>query len=238
MESKIGTYVRIRAKKTLKESREKYVHNSVLVYVKDKMPASFDLDEVIAELERTIPVELFHEVDSIYIGQFKEINDRDLESVYKDGSIYTTNLQTSEQSMYETIVHELAHALEEVYGLDIYMDDLIEREFLGKRKKNNEKAIEDMKKVKDDTVPRWMREGLDAETARLLSLETALGAARLAVASTEDPGNLQAQVTSPGGTTEAAINVLNDSRVGDTLQQAVSAARARAGELAKLLDQG
>ena len=81
-----------------------------------------------------------------------------------------------------------------------------------------------------------VREGLDAETARLLTLETALGAARLALASTEDPGNLQAQVTSPGGTTEAAIKVLNDSGVRDTLQQAVSAARARGGELAKLLD--
>ena len=82
-----------------------------------------------------------------------------------------------------------------------------------------------------------VREGLDAQTARLLSLETALGAARLAVESTEDPGSLQAQVTSPGGTTEAAINVLNNSGVRDTLQQAVSAARARGGELAKLLDQ-
>ena len=81
-----------------------------------------------------------------------------------------------------------------------------------------------------------MREGLDAQTARLLSLETALGAARLAIASTEDPGNLQAQVTSPGGTTEAAIKVLEDSGVRDTLQNAVSAARARGGELAKLLD--
>jgi len=81
-----------------------------------------------------------------------------------------------------------------------------------------------------------VREGLDAETARLLTLETTLGAARLALASTEDPGNLQAQVTSPGGTTEAAIKVLNDSGVTDTLQQAVSAARARGGELAKLLD--
>ena len=81
-----------------------------------------------------------------------------------------------------------------------------------------------------------VREGLDAETARLLSLETALGAARLALASTEDPGELQAQVTSPGGTTEAAIKILDDSRVRDTLQQAVSAARARGGELAKLLD--
>jgi len=81
-------------------------------------------------------------------------------------------------------------------------------------------------------------EGLDAQTARLLSLETALGAARLAVESTEDPGSLQKQVTSPGGTTEAAIKVLNDSGVRDTLQQAVSAARARGGELAKLLDRG
>ncbi len=79
-------------------------------------------------------------------------------------------------------------------------------------------------------------EGLDAQTARLLSLETALGAARLAVESTEDPGSLQAQVTSPGGTTEAAINVLNNSGVRGALQQAVSAARARGGELSKLLD--
>jgi len=81
-----------------------------------------------------------------------------------------------------------------------------------------------------------VREGLDAQTARSLSLETALGAARLALASTEDPGNLQAQVTSPGGTTEAAIKVLDDSGVRDNLQKAVSAARARGGELAKLLD--
>ena len=82
-----------------------------------------------------------------------------------------------------------------------------------------------------------VKEGLDTQTARLLSLETALGAARLAVDSSEDPGSLQAQVTSPGGTTEAAINVLNNSGVRDALQKAVSAARARGGELAKLLDQ-
>jgi len=81
-----------------------------------------------------------------------------------------------------------------------------------------------------------VREGLDTQTARLLSLETALGAARLAVESTEDPGSLQKQVTSPGGTTEAAIKVLNDSGVRETVQKAVSAARARGSELAKLLD--
>jgi len=81
-----------------------------------------------------------------------------------------------------------------------------------------------------------VREGLDKETARLLSLETALGAARLAIESTDNPGILQKQVTSPGGTTEAAIQVLNNYGVQNTLQKAVSAARARGSELAKFLD--
>ncbi len=81
-----------------------------------------------------------------------------------------------------------------------------------------------------------VREGLDEETARLLAIETALGAARLALESTENPGILQKQVTSPGGTTEAAIQVLNDYGVQKTLQKAVSAARTRGSELAKFLD--
>ena len=79
--------------------------------------------------------------------------------------------------------------------------------------------------------------GLDAETARLLTLETALGAARLALESAEDPGTLQKRVTSPGGTTEAAINVLDSSGVNKAFQNAVSAASTRGGELAKLLDE-
>jgi len=79
-------------------------------------------------------------------------------------------------------------------------------------------------------------EGLDADTARLLTLETALGAARLALESAEDPGTLQKRVTSPGGTTEAAINVLDSSEASKAFQKAISAACARGGELAKLLD--
>jgi len=89
-----------------------------------------------------------------------------------------------------------------------------------------------MQAIKDAAVA----EGLDEDTARLLALETALGAARLAVASVEDPGTLQKQVTSPGGTTEAAINVLDSSRVSEAFGKAVFAARARGGELAELLD--
>ena len=80
------------------------------------------------------------------------------------------------------------------------------------------------------------REGLDADTARLLALETALGAARLALESTEGPGQLRERVTSPGGTTEAAIRTLDASNVSDIMQNAVSAARQRSAELAGILE--
>jgi pyrroline-5-carboxylate reductase len=73
--------------------------------------------------------------------------------------------------------------------------------------------------------------GLERETARLLTLETALGAARMALESSEDPATLRARVTSPGGTTERALATLEDAGVRAAFLAAVAAARARAAEL-------
>ena len=74
-------------------------------------------------------------------------------------------------------------------------------------------------------------EGLDENTARLLSLETALGAARLAIETTKSPSELRDQVTSPGGTTEAAIQVLEQVGMSQILKTAVTAARKRSTDL-------
>jgi pyrroline-5-carboxylate reductase len=79
-----------------------------------------------------------------------------------------------------------------------------------------------------------VREGLDADGARLLSIQTALGAARMAVESEDSPGRLRERVTSPGGTTEAALSVFADGGFPDLVARAVSAARKRAGELSEL----
>ena len=49
--------------------------------------------------------------------------------------IYLTNHQLSEEDMIDDIIHELAHAAEETYGMIIYGDGRIEREFLAKREK-------------------------------------------------------------------------------------------------------
>jgi pyrroline-5-carboxylate reductase len=78
-------------------------------------------------------------------------------------------------------------------------------------------------------------EGLEPEAARLLTIQTALGAARMAVESDESPAQLRARVTSPGGTTERAIATLEDGGLADLTHRALVAARDRARELSDLL---
>lgn len=74
--------------------------------------------------------------------------------------------------------------------------------------------------------------GLPAETARLLTLQTAFGAAKLALEIEEDPAVLRQNVTSPGGTTERAIQVLQHEGLEEMFNKALCAARDRAQELA------
>ncbi len=77
--------------------------------------------------------------------------------------------------------------------------------------------------------------GLKPDIARLLTLETALGAARLALEADDPPLELRRRVTSPGGTTEAAICVLDEEGTAGTIKRAINAARERSSELAKTL---
>lgn len=77
--------------------------------------------------------------------------------------------------------------------------------------------------------------GLSREQSRLLTLQTALGAARMALESNNDPETLRQQVTSPGGTTERALTVMQENGLEDIFDKALHAAFQRARELAKLL---
>lgn len=77
--------------------------------------------------------------------------------------------------------------------------------------------------------------GLDAKTSRLLTLQTALGAARMALESNEDPAELRRKVTSPGGTTEQAILSFESNQLRQLMEQATEAACRRSAELANQL---
>ncbi|RKZ37745.1 MAG: pyrroline-5-carboxylate reductase [Gammaproteobacteria bacterium] len=77
--------------------------------------------------------------------------------------------------------------------------------------------------------------GLPAETARALSLQTAYGAAKMALESEHDPATLRVQVTSPGGTTERALAKFQEGGLEALVLDAVAAARDRSVELGEQL---
>jgi len=74
--------------------------------------------------------------------------------------------------------------------------------------------------------------GLSAEVARLLALQTAYGASRMAQESSQTVKELRQQVTSPGGTTERAIQVFEEGHLRELFKKALRAAKERSEELA------
>ncbi len=78
--------------------------------------------------------------------------------------------------------------------------------------------------------------GLPADSARLLTMQTALGAARMAIESSVGPATLRQHVTSPGGTTERALQTLENGELRQLFDQAVQDACNRSVELSQLLD--
>lgn len=78
------------------------------------------------------------------------------------------------------------------------------------------------------------QEGLDKDTAMRLASRTVAGAGALMLETGDTPNTLRRQVTSPGGTTEAALDVLGAADgLGQLLRRAVSKAAARSRELGK-----
>ena len=75
--------------------------------------------------------------------------------------------------------------------------------------------------------------GLDEVTASLLVQQTALGAAKIALESSESPEQLRKRVTSPGGTTQRAIEVFDEGGFTALVSKALHAARDRSIEMSK-----
>lgn len=75
--------------------------------------------------------------------------------------------------------------------------------------------------------------GLDADTARELTYQTAIGAAELAASSRSSTAELRRQVTSPGGTTEKAMDQFEAGGLRDLVRRALLAAQNRSRELAQ-----
>ena len=79
--------------------------------------------------------------------------------------------------------------------------------------------------------------GLDEKVATALTLQTALGAAQMAITSANSPAELRKNVTSPNGTTQAALEVFDRAQISQNIQAAMAAAQKRSQELAQELSE-
>jgi pyrroline-5-carboxylate reductase len=78
-----------------------------------------------------------------------------------------------------------------------------------------------------------VKNGLPSETAWKLVTQTVYGAARMALETGKSPSDLRVQVTSPGGTTQAALEVMHKRGFESTMEMAIEAATKRGAELRK-----
>jgi hypothetical protein len=112
-----------------------YTPHGIHVYVDSPLNnEELDLEEIISKVESVIPSHLLSEVEMVIVGWFDEFEDRKINAFYKDGTLHVSNIQDDAKDMYDDIIHEIAHSIEEPYGYEIYGDKKIENEFLRKRK--------------------------------------------------------------------------------------------------------
>ena len=120
-------------KKQQQKSLDFYTPNGIHVYFKHPMVNQIDVEAVVAKIESKIPNHLLSEIEMIVIGWFEEFEERGINAFYDSGAVYASNIQDNETDLYDDIIHELSHALEESYGYQIYSDNKIVEEFLRKR---------------------------------------------------------------------------------------------------------
>jgi len=115
--------------------KEYALYNKKPVYIKDSLPEHVDINYVLQKIENLIPEPLTYLIDSIIVGELNVFKEKHFNAMYKDGAIYVSNIQDDNEDMVDDIIHEIAHAVEELAGNEIYEDRKVESEFLGKRKR-------------------------------------------------------------------------------------------------------
>ena len=131
-------YLKESFNKNLKERKEYYLYD-IPVYILKSLPEHININNVLEEIRDIIPYELLSGLEGIYVGEFPELKDRKIQAMLKDGAIYLSSFkdhpEVTEEIIIKNIIHELAHMLEDKSYFEIYHDDSIEKEYIGKKKR-------------------------------------------------------------------------------------------------------
>tara|TARA_R110000822_G_scaffold154911_1_gene294705 strand:- start:218 stop:898 length:681 start_codon:yes stop_codon:yes gene_type:complete len=131
MDKKIEQIIRESVEKSKNKRKEYIIFDRILVHL--LQPTTISFKEVINQIEEKVPRHMFDEIDEIFVGSFDENDSRALEAHYESGAIYITNDMVTVEDYVENIIHETAHSIEQARGFEIYGDQKVQEEFLGKR---------------------------------------------------------------------------------------------------------
>ena len=124
-----------RIKEQQKQNFEYTLFGSVPIIIQDKLTNNIDMRELIAAVETLLPFPPKDMIKNIYVGDYAIFNDRKVNALYHQNNLYISNDQDDMLDLLDDIIHEYSHALEQIYGDQIYSDKEIEDEFLLKRHK-------------------------------------------------------------------------------------------------------
>ena len=121
--------------KKSRKLKDQYQMSGVSVFIKDALPGEVDAEFVFNYVSSRVPLFLTSNIDMIYVGQFPEFEERQINAFFENDAIYVTNQQDDEMDMIEDIIHEISHAVEHYNQEFIYGDGSLQREFIAKRKR-------------------------------------------------------------------------------------------------------
>ena len=122
-------------KESISNSGIYYLNAEIPVWSDNPLPEHINLSAVLQKVEDMLPAYYFRYIHAVKIGTYPEMINREINAMYKDSVLYISNFQSDEEDMYDDIIHEIAHAVEESNQDLIYGDERLMIEFLGKRKR-------------------------------------------------------------------------------------------------------
>ena len=125
-------YIIQKLKKLNNKNLDFYTSTGLHVYFQHPVE-NINVEKVINRVENILPAHLLDEVEMIIFGWFKEFEERSINAFYKDNALYISHLQQDENDLFDDIIHEVSHSIEEAYGYYIYADEKLKEEFLRKR---------------------------------------------------------------------------------------------------------
>ena len=135
MRDSLKEYIKNTHARMIDVQSEHVIFSDVQVYINDDLPTNIDIYYVLKKIESTIPEHFSYGISSIEIGHNDEFEKRNINAFYDNGTIHVTNDQDDNDDLVDDLVHEIAHAAEDIYEKQIYKNARVKNEFLGKRKR-------------------------------------------------------------------------------------------------------